>query len=227
MVSRVLPGGLVCMAKLDSIHRPARSCLQGSTRKKREAEEKEKEEDISCQSSVCLASGCDELQEGEATPNPPTGQQNRASLALPSSTASLPEDLVQLMPIPDGAAMHQTIHCDSTLPHFQGRLLGNCFFEGSIAPAPFDQNQGSYCRTAAEYAAAAKVDLCCQLRPGISSKRAGPEANQLQECDGLGKVESAGILYGVDMAVQSNRICTASCEALEVRVVGLGIDAEG
>ena len=35
----------MCMAKLDSIHRPARSCLQGSTRKKREAEEKEKEED--------------------------------------------------------------------------------------------------------------------------------------------------------------------------------------
>ena len=85
---------------------------------------------------------------------------------------------------------------------FQGRLLGNCFFEGSIALAPFDQNQGSYCRTAAEYAAAAKVDLCCQLQPGISSKRAGPEANQLQECDGLEKVESAGILYGVDMAVQ-------------------------
>ena len=79
---------------------------------------------------MCLASGCDDLQEGEAALQQPTEQQQRASRAMLSTTASLPDDLVKSMPIPDGAAMHQTIHSDATLPHFQGRLLANCFFEG-------------------------------------------------------------------------------------------------
>ena len=71
-----------------------------------------------------------DLQEGDAALQQPTEQQQRASRAMLSTTASLPDDLVKSMPIPDGAAMHQTIHSDATLPHFQGRLLANCFFEG-------------------------------------------------------------------------------------------------
>ena len=56
--------------------------------------------------------------------------QIRESRALLSSTASLPSELLRRIPIPEGSAMHQTIHCDSTLPHFQGRLLGGSFYEG-------------------------------------------------------------------------------------------------
>ncbi|CAE7802321.1 unnamed protein product [Symbiodinium sp. CCMP2592] len=81
-----------------------------------------------------------EKEEGEAAaPKPSTEQQNRASRALLSSTTSLPDDLVRMMPIPEGAAMHQTVHCDATLPHFQGKLLGNCFYEGkSTCAASFN-----------------------------------------------------------------------------------------
>ena len=57
--------------------------------------------------------------------------QIRESRALLSSTPSLPIELLRRFPIPEGSAMHQTtIHCDSTLPHFQGRLLGGSFYEG-------------------------------------------------------------------------------------------------
>ena len=71
---------------------------------------------------------------GNAEARPADGipeDANRASRAmLSNSTASLPEKLVAEMPIPDGCAMHCTVHCDSTLPHFQGRLLHNQCFEG-------------------------------------------------------------------------------------------------
>ena len=56
--------------------------------------------------------------------------QVRESRAMLSSTASLPAELLQRFPIPEGSAMHQTVHCDGTLPHFQGRLLAGAFYEG-------------------------------------------------------------------------------------------------
>ncbi|CAE7658675.1 unnamed protein product [Symbiodinium sp. CCMP2592] len=61
---------------------------------------------------------------------------NRASRAfLSSSTASLPDELLAEMPLPDGCAMHQTVHVDATLPHFQGRLLHSQCFEGKSSHA--------------------------------------------------------------------------------------------
>ncbi|CAE7765448.1 unnamed protein product [Symbiodinium sp. CCMP2456] len=59
-----------------------------------------------------------------------TDSQVRESRAMLSSTASLPDELLRRFPVPEGSAMHQTVHCDSTLPHFQGRLLGGAFYEG-------------------------------------------------------------------------------------------------
>ncbi|CAE7198608.1 unnamed protein product [Symbiodinium sp. CCMP2592] len=69
---------------------------------------------------------------GDAEPKQGSPEDaNRASRAfLSSSTASLPDELLAEMPIPSGCAMHQTVHVDATLPHFQGRLLHNACFEG-------------------------------------------------------------------------------------------------
>ncbi|CAE7775215.1 unnamed protein product [Symbiodinium sp. CCMP2456] len=86
-----------------------------------------------------LLSRLDEEEEQEETSE---GEQERPSAAgredadrvsralLSCSTASLPEKLLASMPVPAECAIHQTVHCDSTLPHFQGRLLNNRCFEG-------------------------------------------------------------------------------------------------
>ncbi|CAE7023275.1 unnamed protein product, partial [Symbiodinium sp. KB8] len=82
-------------------------------------------------------------KEGEAIPQPPAELRDRASRALLSSTASLPEALVRQMPIPDGAAMHQTIHTDSTLPHFQGRSSHAASYNPAVPAEELDKRKST------------------------------------------------------------------------------------
>ena len=44
--------------------------------------------------------------------------------------SSLPDDRLRKYPVPAETSMHRTIHCDSTLPHVQGKLHGGLIFEG-------------------------------------------------------------------------------------------------
>ncbi|CAE7232876.1 unnamed protein product [Symbiodinium necroappetens] len=63
-------------------------------------------------------------------PKTPAATIARPSRAALSSTTSIPAELLQEMPLPDGTSAHMITHKDRTLPHFQGRLLSGELFDG-------------------------------------------------------------------------------------------------
>ncbi|CAE7426242.1 unnamed protein product [Symbiodinium sp. CCMP2456] len=60
---------------------------------------------------------------------------SRESRALLSETTTIPAELLARFPLPSGCTMYRIIHRDSTLPHFQGKLLANASFEGKFSSA--------------------------------------------------------------------------------------------
>ena len=54
----------------------------------------------------------------------------RASRSLLSNTETVPAQLLERFPIPPGCVIHHTVHKDTTLPHFQGRVVGGLCFQG-------------------------------------------------------------------------------------------------
>ena len=64
---------------------------------------------------------------GEGEPNVETA---RASRALISNTAAVPAALLERFALPANTVIHHTVHKDSTLPLFQGRVVGGQYFQG-------------------------------------------------------------------------------------------------
>ena len=56
--------------------------------------------------------------------------KQRASRTMLSATTSVPQQLLDDFAIPPGCAISRTIHVDTCLPHFQGRLPAGKFHEG-------------------------------------------------------------------------------------------------
>ena len=59
-------------------------------------------------------------------------EKPRASRTMLTSTSTVPQALLDEFPIPNGCAISRTIHVDSCLPHFQGRLPAGMFHDGKI-----------------------------------------------------------------------------------------------
>ena len=56
-------------------------------------------------------------------------ETRRASRAALSKTRSVPEWLLKKYPLPSDVQVHHTVHKDSTLPLFQGRLCNGEIYE--------------------------------------------------------------------------------------------------
>ena len=56
-------------------------------------------------------------------------ETQRASRAAISKTRAVPEWLLRRFPLPENVHVHHTVHKDSTLPLFQGRLCGGEIYE--------------------------------------------------------------------------------------------------
>ena len=81
----------------------------------------------------CIAFG-QHARTHSKTQAPPADTQGedvaRQSRSLISSMVAVPEALLSRYPPPANTVIHHTVHKDSTLPHFQGRVLGGQVFEG-------------------------------------------------------------------------------------------------
>ena len=68
----------------------------------------------------------------DPVPNDTLDPENRkkTSRSMLSSTSTVPEKLLQRFRIPDQCSISRTVHRDSTLPLFQGRLPWGKFYEG-------------------------------------------------------------------------------------------------
>ena len=71
-----------------------------------------------------------EVDEEEIESKPaPASSANRSSRSLLATTATVPDYLLQKYEIPIGCYVTRTVHVDSTLPLFQGRLPPGKIYE--------------------------------------------------------------------------------------------------
>ena len=73
---------------------------------------------------------CDPPGMQEAAKTTDDAETKRLSRAALSKTAAIPEYLTAKYVIPADTIVHHTVHKDSTLPLFQGKLCGGEVFEG-------------------------------------------------------------------------------------------------
>ena len=59
-------------------------------------------------------------------------KKTRASRSMLSATTTVPQRLLDKFKIPEGCTVSRTVHRDSTLPLFQGRLPLGKIYEGKI-----------------------------------------------------------------------------------------------
>ena len=73
----------------------------------------------------------DEASKETVSANPADAELRvRASRSMLSATTTVPERLLQMFEIPEGCSISRTVHRDSTLPLFQGRLPLGKLYEG-------------------------------------------------------------------------------------------------
>ena len=65
-------------------------------------------------------------------PLPADTFDERASRSTLPVTAAIPKEITDRYELPENCHIHKTVFRDSTLPHYQGKLLGGRVYEGKF-----------------------------------------------------------------------------------------------